>query len=143
MVVTSVTVVRPRTKSRLSSGLLDHPESEIASEWGHQTFRRKSRMHLPTVTVISLLVPIVKRRKRKATEFCLRISLFPISNTKVYNRRPAGKKKAFFGKVKITRNHTSDSQTAVVELLRSCCPTAVPRHQRDSSGPLFRCNIIY
>ena len=59
------------SKSRLSSGPLDHPESEIASEWVHNTFRRKSRMHLSTTTMISFLGP---NFEHEATEFRLRIS---------------------------------------------------------------------
>ena len=34
------------------------------SEWGHHTFRRKSRMYLPTITMTSLLGPTVGRRKQ-------------------------------------------------------------------------------
>ena len=53
VVITSVTGTRP-SKSWLSSGPLDHAESEIVSECGHHTFRRKSRKHLPTITMSSL-----------------------------------------------------------------------------------------
>ena len=74
------------SKSQLSFRPLDHAESEIASEWRHHTFRRKSRMHLSTITMISLLGPtvVLERRKYKATEFrLLRIS-FPNFEPRVY-----------------------------------------------------------
>ena len=55
VVVTSVAVERSlqkRAKFRASSA---SEGVTIASEWGRHIFRRKSRMYLPTVTMINLL----------------------------------------------------------------------------------------